>query len=198
MSAVRLDGNLSARLVELFDQGVVNPERRLSSGQDDPMSRIRGNRFQNLGITHPNSLFMTGVTKGAAKVATGELESLGVFGNDYDTPDGTGVRDYIHVVDLADGHVKALDYAARHKGVLEVNLGTGKGSSVLEILHAYERACGHELAYQIKPRRAGDLPAFYADTTKAKELLGWEARFTIEEMCRDSWNFVKRQMEEAE
>ena len=133
-----------------------------------------------------------------AKVATGELESLGVFGDDYDTPDGTGVRDYIHVVDLAAGHVKALDYAARHKGVLEVNLGTGKGSSVLEILHAYERACGHELAYQIKPRRAGDLPAFYADTTKAKELLGWEARFTIEEMCRDSWNFVKRQMEEAE
>ena len=133
-----------------------------------------------------------------AKVATGELESLGVFGDDYDTPDGTGVRDYIHVVDLADGHVKALDYAAQHKGVLEVNLGTGKGSSVLEILHAYERACGHELAYQIKPRRAGDLPAFYADTTKAKELLGWEARFTIEEMCRDSWNFVKRQMEEAE
>jgi UDP-glucose 4-epimerase len=131
-----------------------------------------------------------------AKVATGELKSLGVFGNDYDTPDGTGVRDYIHVVDLAVGHVKALDYVTEHNGVLEVNLGTGRGSSVMEILHAYERACGHTLAYQIKPRRAGDLPAFYADTTKAKKLLGWEAQYTIEEMCRDSWNFVKLQMEE--
>jgi len=126
-----------------------------------------------------------------AKVAIGEMEYLRVFGGDYPTPDGTGVRDYIHVMDLADGHISALTYAFEHKGVEKVNLGTGKGSSVLEVLHAYEEACGHELAYKIMDRRPGDIAECYADTAKAKELLGWEAKYNISDMCRDSWKFTE-------
>ena len=134
----------------------------------------------------PNNLFPY-----IAQVATGKLEALGVFGNDYDTPDGTGVRDYIHVVDLATGHLNALNYALEHKGVEAVNLGTGKGSSVMDVLHAFEKACGKELPYVIKPRRAGDIATCYADTQKAKELLGWEAKYQLEEMAADGWNFTK-------
>lgn len=134
----------------------------------------------------PNNLFPY-----IAQVATGKLACLGVFGNDYDTPDGTGVRDYIHVVDLATGHLNAVEYVLGHTGVEAVNLGTGKGSSVMDVLHAFEKACGKELPYQIKPRRAGDIATCYADTTKAKELLGWEAKYTIDEMAADGWNFTK-------
>lgn len=134
----------------------------------------------------PNNLFPY-----IAQVATGKLEALGVFGNDYDTPDGTGVRDYIHVVDLATGHLNALNYALEHKGVEAVNLGTGKGSSVMDVLHAFEKACGKELPYVIKPRRAGDIAICYADTQKAKELLGWEAKYQLDEMAADGWNFTK-------
>lgn len=134
----------------------------------------------------PNNLFPY-----IAQVATGKLEALGVFGNDYDTPDGTGVRDYIHVVDLATGHLNALNYALEHKGVEAVNLGTGKGSSVMDVLHAFEKACGKELPYVIKPRRAGDIATCYADTQKAKELLGWEAKYQLDEMAADGWNFTK-------
>ncbi|MBP3891066.1 MAG: UDP-glucose 4-epimerase GalE [Solobacterium sp.] len=125
-----------------------------------------------------------------ARVANGQLEYLRVWGNDYDTVDGTGVRDYIHVVDLAKGHICALDYALKHTGVEKVNLGTGNGYSVLQVLHAYENACGKELPYQIMDRRPGDIATCYADTTKAKELLGWEAQYNIEDMCNDSWNFT--------
>ena len=126
------------------------------------------------------------------QVAVGKLEKLGVFGNDYDTPDGTGVRDYIHVCDLADGHLCAVKYVLEHKGVEAVNLGTGKGSSVLDVLHSFEKACGRELPYVIKPRRPGDLPAYYAKTDKAKELFGWEAKYTLDQMTADSWNFISK------
>ena len=125
-----------------------------------------------------------------ARVANGTLEYLRVFGDDYPTPDGTGVRDYIHVVDLANGHIGAVCYALEHKGVEHANLGTGKGYSVLDVLHAYEKACGKTLPYKILPRRAGDIAECYADASKAKKLFGWEAKYDIDEMCRDSWNFT--------
>ncbi|HEY9575235.1 MAG TPA: UDP-glucose 4-epimerase GalE [Lachnospiraceae bacterium] len=124
-----------------------------------------------------------------AQVAVGKLKALGVFGDDYDTPDGTGVRDYIHVVDLAIGHVKAIEKIEKSEGVQIYNLGTGKGYSVLEVLHAFEKACNKILPYEIKPRRAGDIPTCYADSTKAKEELGWEALRGIEEMCEDAWRW---------
>ncbi|OUO27622.1 UDP-glucose 4-epimerase GalE [Eubacterium sp. An3] len=122
-----------------------------------------------------------------ARVAVGKLEKLGVFGNDYDTPDGTGVRDYIHVVDLAAGHVQALRHMKQ--GVSIYNLGTGQGYSVLDVVKAYSKACGKEIPYEIKPRRAGDIAACYSDPTKAKEELGWKAKYGIEEMCRDSYHW---------
>ena len=124
-----------------------------------------------------------------AQVAIGKREAVHVFGNDYDTPDGTGVRDYIHVCDLASGHVAALNWMNGRAGVEIFNLGTGKGTSVLEIIKAFSAACGKELPYVIEPRRAGDVTANYADCTKAKEQMGWEARYGIDEMCRDSWNW---------
>ncbi len=124
-----------------------------------------------------------------AQVAVGKLKALGVFGNDYDTHDGTGVRDYIHVVDLAKGHVKALKKLAKGSGVSIYNLGTGTGYSVLDVLHAFEKACGKELPYEIKPRRAGDIAACYADPAKAYRELGWKAEFGIEKMCEDSWRW---------
>ncbi len=124
-----------------------------------------------------------------AQVAVGKLPCLGVFGDDYDTPDGTGVRDYIHVVDLALGHVKAVQKLADKEGVSIYNLGTGKGYSVLQVVKAYEKACGKPIPYEIKPRRAGDIATCYADPSKAKRELGWEAVRDIEEMCEDSWRW---------
>ena len=124
-----------------------------------------------------------------AQVAVGKLKELHVFGNDYNTPDGTGVRDYIHVVDLAKGHVAALKKLEQNCGLLVVNLGTGKGYSVLEVLHAYEKACGKTLPYVIDPRREGDIAECYADPKKAREVLGWEAQYGIEEMCASSWKW---------
>ena len=126
------------------------------------------------------------------QVAVGKREQLSVFGNDYDTPDGTGVRDYIHVVDLAKGHVCAIEYAAGHKGFMPINLGTGNGISVLEMVEAYSKACGFPIKYRIAPRRAGDIATSYADASRAKELLGWEAHETLETMCEDSWRFMQR------
>ena len=130
-----------------------------------------------------------------AQVAIGKLECLGVFGNDYDTPDGTGVRDYIHVVDLAVGHVKAIEKLKAKEGVSIYNLGTGNGYSVLQVVHAFEKACGHPIKYEIKPRRAGDIATCYCDPQKAKDELGWEAKYNIEDMCADSWNWQKKKSE---
>ena len=124
-----------------------------------------------------------------AQVAVGKLEKLHVFGNDYPTPDGTGVRDYIHVVDLARGHVAALKKLATNCGLFVCNLGTGKGYSVLEVLHAYEKACGKTLPYVIDPRRPGDIAACYADPAKARDELGWVAQYGIEDMCASSWKW---------
>ncbi len=124
-----------------------------------------------------------------AKVAVGKLPELNVFGNDYPTPDGTGVRDYIHVVDLALGHVAALRKLEQNCGLFVCNLGTGNGYSVLEVLHAYEKACGKTLPYAIKPRRPGDIAKCYADPKKAREELGWEAKYGIEEMCASSYKW---------
>ncbi|MBD5097822.1 MAG: UDP-glucose 4-epimerase GalE [Lachnospiraceae bacterium] len=124
-----------------------------------------------------------------SQVAIGKLSCLGVFGNDYDTHDGTGVRDYIHVVDLARGHVKAIDKLKENPGVKIYNLGTGKGYSVLDVVKAFEKACGHEIAYEIKPRRAGDIATCYSDATLAKKELGWTAEYGIDEMCSDSWRW---------
>lgn len=124
------------------------------------------------------------------QVAVGKLDHLNVFGNDYPTPDGTGVRDYIHVVDLAVGHLKALQYARKHTGVEAVNLGTGTGYSVLDIVHSFEKANNIKIPYEIAPRRAGDIAECYADPAKAKEMLGWVAQYDIETMCKDAWNFI--------
>ncbi len=149
-----------------------------------------------------------------AQVAVGKLERVGVFGDDYDTPDGTGVRDYIHVVDLACGHVKALDWMGgkvgtgeprglgsisghpaedgSRRGVGIFNLGTGTGSSVLDVVHAFERACGKELPYEIKPRRAGDIAVNYAACDKAHDELGWTAQYDLDRMCQDSWRWQSK------
>ena len=124
-----------------------------------------------------------------AQVAVGKLKCLGVFGDDYDTPDGTGVRDYIHVVDLARGHVKAIDKIKENPGVKIYNLGTGNGYSVLQVVKAFSKACGHDVPYEIKPRRAGDIATCYADPSLAKKELGWEAKYGIDEMCEDSWRW---------
>jgi UDP-glucose 4-epimerase len=125
------------------------------------------------------------------QVAVGKLEQLSIFGVDYETHDGTGVRDYIHVLDLAQGHLSALDYALKHSGVEAVNLGTGEGYSVLDVVHAFENANDVEIPYEIVDRRPGDIAVGYADATKAKELLGWEAVHSLEDMCRTSWNWQK-------
>lgn len=125
------------------------------------------------------------------QVAVGKLPELGVFGDDYDTPDGTGVRDYIHVVDLAKGHVNAIDKVTATTGVNIYNLGTGNGYSVLDIVKAFEAANGVKIPYRIKPRRAGDIATCYADPSKAADELGWKAEFDLQRMCEDSWRFAK-------
>lgn len=162
------DPDLSAVLLRYFNPIGAHPSGRIG---EDPS-----------GI--PNNLLPY-----VAKVATGKLPKLGIFGDDYDTVDGTGVRDYIHVVDLARGHVAALQYADTHKGVEAINLGSGKGHSVLEVVNTFTRVNNIPVPYEIKPRRAGDLPEFYANAEKAKELLGWEVEYTLEDMCRDLWNW---------
>lgn len=127
-----------------------------------------------------------------AQVAAGKLEILSVFGDDYDTKDGTGVRDYIHVVDLAAGHLKALERVMNTTGADAYNLGTGNGYSVLELVNAFKKVNGVDVKYKIAARRPGDIAECYADPQKAKELLGWEAKFGVEQMCKDSWNFMQK------
>lgn len=124
-----------------------------------------------------------------SRVAIGTLECLSVFGDDYDTPDGTGVRDYIHVVDLADAHVKAVKKISGGSGVVTYNIGTGTGYSVLDMVKAFSKACGHDVKYKIAPRRPGDIAVCYADPSKAKEELGFEAKKTLDDMCADTWRW---------
>ena len=126
------------------------------------------------------------------KVAIGQLKELSVFGDDYDTPDGTGVRDYIHVVDLAVGHVRALEKLNQNPGLVTYNLGTGRGYSVLDLVKAFEKASGVKIPYKIVGRRAGDIAMCYADPTKAEREIGWVAKYDIDKMCRDSWNWQSK------
>ena len=130
-----------------------------------------------------------------SQVAVGKLEKLGVFGDDYDTPDGTGVRDYIHVVDLAVGHVKAIKYIFSNPGLDIINLGTGVGYSVLDMVKAFSKACGKEIPYEIKPRREGDIAMCYADPSKAAKVLGWKAERGLEQMCEDAWRWQSQNPE---
>ena len=134
------------------------------------------------------------------QVVIGQLDHLRVFGDDYPTPDGTGVRDYIHVVDLAKGHLAALHYSESHKGTEIINLGTGTGYSVMDVIHAFEKANGVRIPYEIAPRRSGDIAVCYADPTKAHQLLGWHTEKTLEDMCADSWRWQQycRDLEESE
>ena len=127
-----------------------------------------------------------------SQVAVGRLKELSVFGDDYDTPDGTGVRDYIHVVDLARGHVAAIEYMRKHRGESVFNLGTGTGYSVLDMVKAFSRVTGVKIPYKIAPRRPGDLATVYSSPDKSAELLGWKAQYNLEDMCRDTWNWQSK------
>ena len=211
-SATVYGGDFESPLKEEFGTGTTtNPygttklfnERILTdlAAADQELSAVLLRYFNPIGA-HPSGLIgemPNGIPNNLlpyiAKVATGQLPYLSVFGDDYDTPDGTGVRDYIHVVDLARAHVAALSYAEGHTGAEVINIGTGNGYSVLEILHAYEKACGHEIPYKIGPRRPGDIAVCYADPSKAKELLGFSTVYGVEEMCRDSYRFTKENPE---
>ncbi len=140
---------------------------------------------------HPNGI-PNNLMPYISQTAIGKRDHLNVYGNDYDTHDGTGVRDYIHVVDLARGHVAAVNYMQDHKGESVFNLGTGHGYSVLDMVHAFEEANGVKVPYEIAPRRPGDLGTCYADPTKSREVLGWEAEFNQVDMCRDTWNWQSK------
>ncbi|HEY5695841.1 MAG TPA: UDP-glucose 4-epimerase GalE [Candidatus Saccharimonadales bacterium] len=165
-----------------------------SAAAADPKNIFITLRYFNPIGAHPSGLigeYPSGAPNNLmpylAQVATGQRPELTIFGNDYPTKDGTGVRDYIHVVDLAKGHVAALTYTT--PGMTAINLGTGHGTSVLELVHAFEKASGQKITYRIAPRRQGDLPEYYADATKAKELLHWQATKTITEACADTWRW---------
>ena len=162
----------------------------------DPTLNVALLRYFNPIGAHPSGLIgedPNGIPNNLipyiAQVAVGKLGHVNVFGNDYPTTDGTGVRDYIHVVDLARGHVAALEKLTQKPGLFICNLGTGKGYSVLEVIDAFSKACGKPVRYEIAPRRAGDIATVYADPSKARDELGWEAQFGIEEMCADSWRW---------
>lgn len=169
----------------LTDTASANPEMSIVILRYfNPIGAHKSGRIGEDPNGIPNNL-MPYITQ----VAAGRLDRLGVFGNDYPTHDGTGVRDYIHVVDLAKGHVKAIDYSASHKGTEIFNLGTGVGYSVLDIVNAFIKVNNIDIPYDIKPRRAGDIAECYADASKAAQILGWKAEKNLEDMCRDSWNW---------
>ena len=159
----------------------------------DPELNVALLRYFNPIGAHPSGLDPNGIPNNLvpyiAKVAVGKLEKVHVFGNDYPTPDGTGVRDYIHVVDLARGHVAAIKKLEQKPGLFICNLGTGHGYSVLDVINAFSKACGKEIPYVIDPRRPGDIAECWCDPSKAKRELGWEAQYGIEEMCAHSWNW---------
>ena len=169
----------------------------IKNRSDDPWNIVLLRYFNPIGAhssgligENPNGI-PTNLMPYITQVAVGKLEKLHVFGNDYDTPDGTGVRDYIHVVDLAKGHLAALKAINNKCGVEVFNLGTGKGYSVLDIIHAFEEASGVKIPYVIDPRRPGDIATCYSSPEKAERVLGWKAQYGINEMCRDSWNWQK-------
>jgi UDP-glucose 4-epimerase len=166
----------------------------------DPAWRVACLRYFNPVGAHPSGLIgedPRGIPNNLmpyiAKVATGELPALGVFGNDYPTPDGTGVRDYIHVMDLAEGHAAALSFLEREAGWHAINLGTGRGYSVLDMLRSFEKACGHPVPHEVKPRRPGDVASCYANPAKAAAVLGWRATREIDEMCESTWQWCKHE-----
>lgn len=170
---------------EQIIQDVCNAEKELSAVILRYFNPIGAHKSALIGEQPngvPNNL-MPYITQ----VASGIRPHLNVFGNDYDTPDGTGVRDYIHVVDIAKGHIAAVEYAMKHKGAEVVNLGTGNGYSVLDIVNAFERVNGIKVPYEIAPRRAGDIAECYADPSKAEKVLGWKAQEDLDAMCRDAW-----------
>ncbi|MCL2022086.1 MAG: UDP-glucose 4-epimerase GalE [Betaproteobacteria bacterium] len=165
----------------------------------DPLWRVISLRYFNPAGAHESGLLgekpvavPNNLMPYMARVATGELKELSVFGNDYPTPDGTGVRDYIHVMDLAEGHMAALFWLAEHPGWHTLNLGTGQGYSVLEMVAAFAKASGRAVPYRIAPRRKGDVAACYADPEKARRELGWQARRDLAEMCASAWKFQKQ------
>ena len=190
-----------------YDNNVVLREYTINQQKDDILKDIyKADNSWNIGIlryfnpvgAHESGLIgedPNGIPNNLmpyiAQVGAGKLDHLNVFGNDYPTRDGTGVRDYIHVVDLAKGHIKAIEKAMKSDGVNIYNLGTGNGYSVLEIVHAFEKVNGIPIPYEIKPRRDGDIAECYADPTKALNELGWKAELGIEEMCRSSWKFTR-------
>ena len=195
-------------ITEEMPKGVIaNPYGRTKSMIEDILTDVHTAdpawnvvllRYFNPIGAHPSGLIgedPTGIPNNLmpyiTQVAVGKLKELGVFGNDYNTPDGTGVRDYIHVVDLAKGHVKALQALDRHCGVDIYNLGTGHGYSVLDVVNAFQKATGIPIPYSIKPRRPGDIDIYYSDPTKAKRELGWEAKLSLEDMCADAWRWQK-------
>ena len=176
-------------MIEQIIRDTANADKKFSAVLLRYFNPIGAHPSGNIGENpngRPNNL-MPFITQ----VAVGKLPELGVFGDDYDTPDGTGVRDYIHVVDLAKAHVKAIDKLRTAPGCFICNLGTGHGYSVLEIVKSFEKVNDIKIPYSIKPRRAGDIAECYASPEKAKRELGWEAENGIEEMCRDSWNWQK-------
>jgi UDP-glucose 4-epimerase len=193
--------------IEKMEIGANNPYGRTKEqiedilsdvGSADPRWRVALLRYFNPVGAHPSGRIgedpqgiPNNLVPFIAQVAVGRREKLTIFGGDYDTPDGTCQRDYIHVVDLAEGHVAALNYIADQAGVFRWNLGSGHGSSVLEVLHSFEKAVGHSLPYEVAGRRSGDLPAFWADAASALADLGWSTSKTLDEMCEDHWRWQK-------
>lgn len=192
---------------EEYETSATNPygytkvaiERILTDvAKSDPMWSVCLLRYFNPTGAHESGLIgedPNGIPNNllpyVAQVAAGKLSEVTIHGNDYETPDGTGIRDYIHVVDLAKGHLAGLSYTLAHQGVHTINLGTGHGTSVLEVIHAYEKACGHAIPYAFGARRAGDIGVCYADIEKAEKILNWKAEKTIDDMCVDGWRFAK-------
>lgn len=186
--------------VNPYGQTKLHTEEMLRDlAKSDPSWRIISLRYFNPVGAHPSGLIgdsPNGIPNNLmpfiAQVAFGKLPRLKVFGNDYDTPDGTGVRDYIHVTDLADGHSSAIPYLAANPGYHVINLGTEQGYSVLEMVKAFEDASGVEVPYEIAPRRPGDIDSYYAKAEKAKQLLGWQAKHSLYEMCSSTWHFQSK------
>jgi len=206
-SSATVYGDTISPMKEKFKRATTNPygatKRQIEEiledvSKSDSEWAITNLRYFNPVGAHPSGLIgetPNGIPNNLvpyiAKVATGELEYLKVFGGDYVTKDGTGVRDYIHVMDLVEGHLSALEYIVNNKGVHKINLGTGNGYSVLEMLTAFGKACGKEIPYKIVDRRPGDIAICYADAKKAKEVLNWSASRDINQMCIDHWNYQK-------